>query len=376
MTFQTPYIWDGTSNVIVDIRQTGADMTNNSITSFTETAGNTAVYAITSTALASSDAYAASNPTASTSTQRLNSTFGWTRSTTITWLPTTNLYTDAAATIAYAGGNNATVYVKSNTAGTTSYVATSTAGSCTSAASVSITTNTTAAPTGLVSQTFCNAGTVANLTATGTDVKWYAASSGGTALIASTALVTGTTYYASQTVATCESASRLAVVVTINTTAAPTGSAAQTFCAGETVSLITISGTGIIWYNAASGGAVVPGGTALVSGTTYYASQTVSGCESASRLAVTMANGGCLGTNEFDSSAFSYYPNPTTDILNLSYSQELTSIKVSNVLGQQLILRSINATETQLDMSNLQTGTYLIEVRAGEVSKTIKVVKK
>ena len=451
MTFQTPYIWDGTSNVIVDIRQTGADMTNNSITRFTETAGNTAVYAITSTALASSDAYAASNPTASTSTQRLNSTFGWTRSTTITWLPTTNLYTDAAATIAYAGGNNATVYVKSNTAGTTSYVATSTAGSCTSTASVSITINTTAAPTGLVSQTFCNAGTIANLIATGTDVKWYAAASGGTALIASTALVTGTTYYASQTVAGCESgsrlavtvtinttaaptgsaaqtfcnagtianliatgtdvkwyaaasggtaliastalvtgttyyasqtiagcesATRLAVVVTINTTAAPTGSAAQTFCAGETVSLITISGTGIIWYNAASGGAVVPGGTALVSGTTYYASQTVSGCESASRLAVTMASGGCLGTNEFDSSAFSYYPNPTTDILNLSYSQELTSIKVSNVLGQQLILRSINATETQLDMSNLPSGTYLIEVRAGEVSKTIKVVKK
>ena len=41
-----------------------------------------------------------------------------------------------------------------------------------------------------------------------------------------TALATGT-YYASQTVGTCESALRFAVAVTVNNPAAPTGSATQ-----------------------------------------------------------------------------------------------------------------------------------------------------
>ena len=42
--------------------------------------------------------------------------------------------------------------------------------------------------------------TVSSLVATGTGIKWYAAATGGSALSASTPLVNGTTYYASQTV--------------------------------------------------------------------------------------------------------------------------------------------------------------------------------
>lgn len=45
----------------------------------------------------------------------------------------------------------------------------------------------------------------------------------------------------------------------------------------------------IKWYNASSNGTqyTTPAATALVNGTTYYASQTVNGVESATRLAVT-----------------------------------------------------------------------------------------
>jgi hypothetical protein len=74
-----------------------------------------------------------------------------------------------------------------------------------------------AAPTGSASQPFCSSAnnTVADLTATGNTIKWYAASSGGTALDPSTVLVNNTRYYASQTVG-CESTSRLDVIVTVN----------------------------------------------------------------------------------------------------------------------------------------------------------------
>ena len=144
------------------------------------------------------------------------------------------------------------------------------------------------APTGSASQTFCDGATVANLAATGTGIRWYATASGGSPLPTDTALVNGTHYYASQ-VADCESTSRLDVTATVTVTAAPTGSASQTFNASTnpTVANLVATGASIQWYAAASGGSPLSAGTALVDGTHYYASQTVSGCESTSRLDVT-----------------------------------------------------------------------------------------
>ncbi len=70
--------------------------------------------------------------------------------------------------------------------------------------------------------------------------------------------------------------------------AAPTGSASQTLCSGATVAQLNATGTAIQWYAAASGGSPLPTNTVLVSGSTYYASQTVNGLESTTRLAVTV----------------------------------------------------------------------------------------
>ena len=67
--------------------------------------------------------------------------------------------------------------------------------------------------------------TVSNLVATGTGIKWYAAATGGTALLASTPLVNGTTYYASQTVNGVESSVRMSVTATVVTQAAPVAAA-------------------------------------------------------------------------------------------------------------------------------------------------------
>ncbi|MEY3199708.1 MAG: hypothetical protein RJA13_1666, partial [Bacteroidota bacterium] len=72
--------------------------------------------------------------------------------------------------------------------------------------------------------------------------------------------------------------------VTVNAIpVAPSGTAIQNFCssASPVVSDISISsGTAIQWYDAATGGNLVTSGTALLTNTHYYASQTVSGCES------------------------------------------------------------------------------------------------
>jgi hypothetical protein len=58
--------------------------------------------------------------------------------------------------------------------------------------------------------------TVADLHATGTGIKWYLTSTGGTALETSTLLVNNTHYYASQTINGVESTTRLDVLVTMS----------------------------------------------------------------------------------------------------------------------------------------------------------------
>ncbi|MEA5460834.1 S8 family serine peptidase [Arcicella sp. LKC2W] len=107
-----------------------------------------------------------------------------------------------------------------------------------------VVTGTAVAPPAAFAQTRCAGQTVANLVATGTDIKWYAASSGGTALATTTVLASGT-YYASQTLDGSES-SRRAVSVTVNATVTPSVSIAPTtFCAGTSGNLtLTVTNGG------------------------------------------------------------------------------------------------------------------------------------
>ena len=174
----------------------------------------------------------------------------------------------------------------------THYYASQTVNGCESTARLDVTVTITPAPTGTASQTFCSGSspTIANLTASGTSIQWYATSGGGTALAASTALVNGTHYYASQTIGGCESITRFDVVTTVNTTpGAPSGAPAQTFCSGTSPTLagLTATGSAIKWYAAPTGGSALATSTPLTNGTHYYASQTISGCESLARLDVT-----------------------------------------------------------------------------------------
>lgn len=370
------------------------------------------------------------------------------------WSPTTNLYTDAAATTPYTGQNLSTVYFKTNAAAAAvTYTATATSPlGCARVATVPVTVYQTAAPTGtqfyqfcptggatvtsmtsvitgsnvkwyststggtalapttpltqgyfwasqtlngcesptrfLVfaisnatvapssspSQQFCNSATVANLTANGTAIQWYSAATGGTALTSTTALASGT-YYVSQTSGGCESP-RTAVSVTVNVVPAPTGAATQSLSSLLTLGDIAVTGSNIVWYtsaaNAASGTNPLPS-TQLLANTTYYATQTINGCRSAASLAVTITT---LANQDFDMTQFTYYPNPVIDLLNITYSQDMTSVKVFNMVGQQLMSKQVNSNTVQVDMSRYANGAYFIQVTTENAMKTVRVIKK
>lgn len=160
---------------------------------------------------------------------------------------------------------------------------------------------------------------------------------------------------------------------------APTGTSVQTAVQGALLSSIVASGTNIIWYatladaqagiNPLSLSYVLPVGT-----TTFYATQTVNGCQSYATLAVTMSV--ALGTKGFDLAALVYYPNPVTEMFNISYKLDIESIEVFNIVGQRILEVKPNMLATQVDMSALPSGTYMMLVKADGASKVIKVVKK
>ena len=82
-----------------------------------------------------------------------------------------------------------------------------------------------------------------------------------------------------------------------------------------------------------------------------------------------------LSNASFNNSAFKFYPNPVTSILNLSYSSDITKVSVFNLLGQEVITKVVNANSTQIDMSALSQGTYMVRVVADNEVKIVKVLK-
>lgn len=143
------------------------------------------------------------------------------------------------------------------------------------------------APTGSATQTLCAPATVADLMATGSNIKWYDMATGGTEYAPAEILIDGNHYFASQTVNSLESKERFEVTVTVHpVTDAPTGDLVQIFCLTSTVSDLVATGTDIQWYLSASGGSPLDPGETLTHNNYYYATQTLNGCESANRLEV------------------------------------------------------------------------------------------
>ena len=135
ITFSTPYVWDGVSNIVIDIRQSEAYGNGNATTYYTTTTNNSVLYAYSSS---NNAGFWTSAPTPTTSTTRPNITFGYStvNPTEVTWSPTTDLYTNAAATTAYSGANASVVYTKPTTE--IVYTATAANGACTTTATTTV----------------------------------------------------------------------------------------------------------------------------------------------------------------------------------------------------------------------------------------------
>ncbi len=92
---------------------------------------------------------------------------------------------------------------------------------------------------------------------------------------------------------------------------------------------------------------------------------------------------GTLGTNSIDTLQNTViYPNPTTDILNVSFDTNSldypTSYSIINLLGQTIRTKTIDVKqELQINVANLAQGMYFLQlVKNGSSRQTIPFIKK
>jgi large repetitive protein len=195
-------------------------------------------------------------------------------------------------TQATGGTSSATAPTPLTTAvGTTIYYVSQTFGTCEGPrASITVTVNSTPNAPTVPSATinYCVGATAIALTATGTNLLWYAVPTGGagssTAPTPSTTTAASTSYYVSQTTGICEGPRTQVTAVVTGIPAAPVVISPVVYCQGTTASALTTStGVNLLWYTvptAGTGSATAPTPlTTAIGSTTYYVSQSTNNCE-------------------------------------------------------------------------------------------------
>jgi gliding motility-associated-like protein len=177
-------------------------------------------------------------------------------------------------------------------------------------------------------QYFCvdSNATLNEISITGENIIWYNAAQNGNIIAGTTLVQDGITYYASQSTAICESA-KIPITISIVTTPQPSGSPNQLFCDVATVTIddLIVSGTNIKWYDSPTSTVALTNSVFLTSGTTYYATQTVNGCESVNRLAVLVTIATTLPTFNYNLDLCDSLNDGSETILLTDYNSNLIS---------------------------------------------------
>uniref|UniRef100_UPI002E78ADE5 T9SS type A sorting domain-containing protein n=1 Tax=Flavobacterium facile TaxID=2893174 RepID=UPI002E78ADE5 len=82
-----------------------------------------------------------------------------------------------------------------------------------------------------------------------------------------------------------------------------------------------------------------------------------------------------LTVESFSLDKVKLYPNPVKTIFTISLDKEITTVSIYNLLGQEVLSKSVNGNETSVDVNDLTTGTYFVKVTSNNEVKTLKVIK-
>ena len=98
------------------------------------------------------------------------------------------------------------------------------------------------------------------------------------------------------------------------------------------------------------------------------------GCDSIVTLHLNILS----GISDTDNSAITIFPNPTSDILNITSTETISEIEIVNVMGQVVYRKEINGENAVCDVEGLTAGVYVVRIfgtDAGSILEQRKVVK-
>jgi hypothetical protein len=83
-----------------------------------------------------------------------------------------------------------------------------------------------------------------------------------------------------------------------------------------------------------------------------------------------------LGHPEFGSNSIKVYPNPANTLVNVEAGEALQTIRITDMLGKKIIESQPLQNQAVIDVSQLGSGLYLIEITASNKKTTKKLVIK
>ncbi len=93
------------------------------------------------------------------------------------------------------------------------------------------------------------------------------------------------------------------------------------------------------------------------------------------QVAWTSPQGTIIGIAENALEGFSYYPNPTSGMLSLKSVKNIDTVVIYNLLGQKVLGAKVDATSSNIDVSRLSVGTYVMQVSVEGQTGTYKILK-
>lgn len=82
-----------------------------------------------------------------------------------------------------------------------------------------------------------------------------------------------------------------------------------------------------------------------------------------------------LGTQEVSQNTVSFYPNPVENVLHLNSKEAIDAVSVYTITGQKVSNVTFNKNQTELNLSSLSSGVYLVKVSSNGSVENLKVVK-
>ncbi len=156
----------------------------------------------------------------------------------------------------------------------------------------------------------------------------------------------------------------------------PTGNTTQEMEQGQTIADLVVTpydDATLIWYADEELTQELTTDTVLANGATYYVVQYDDQCTS-DPLVITVTIAASLSDTQMSNLAL--FPNPSSDIINITYTNQISNIIIYDFMSRKVLEKTINATESVVNIQMLSAGTYFINITTEDGHGVLKFIKK